>query len=174
MTTAAHEPGFRDALQNLVCLNHQAIEICTGARHRLRSGRARQQLDNYIADHEQHIRGLARHLSGMGHAVPEGPGNQYFLAASRAGLVAALSDGDILTVMTALANAMESTYAVMAERVEVTGALARTIQLTRDDEIRHRRRFHQGNMPAAFANKSPSPVAASDTAPDMNSARART
>lgn len=138
VTTVGHESDLKDMLQDLLRLEHDAIDAYDAAIERLEDTKAQEALRSFRKDHERHIQDLTPHLSGMGGDVPTDSGPKSLLTQGKVKLAALIGDSTILAAMATNEVETESAYRTASERDDVEGELREKLRQGMADEARHK------------------------------------
>jgi len=115
--TNAKEKGqtqedFIEALKDLLSLDYTAVEAYEAAIQRVKNEKYKRKLDEFRADHLNHIKTITNFLKKHGHEVPTGPGLKKIIVQGKVLLANIGGDGAILKAMKS--NAIDTSRAYQA------------------------------------------------------------
>lgn len=115
VTKVGTENDRLEMLQNLIKLDHAAVEAYQAAIDRLDNPAWREQLAEFKADHMRHIRELSPLVQHMGGEVPESGGAKEMLTQGKVAMSAIMGDDAILRAMKSNENDTNTAYENAAE-----------------------------------------------------------
>lgn len=136
VTSVGKEDDKLEMLQDLIKLDHAAVEAYDAAIERLDNESYRQQLEAFMRDHERHIQELAPVVRQMGGDVPDSGGAKEMLTEGKVVLSGLMGDEAILKAMKTNEDDTNTAYERVAGKAppEARAIVERGLA----DERRHR------------------------------------
>lgn len=125
-------------LEHLIALDYDAVEAYNAAITRLDSEKFRQQLTEFKADHERHIRELQPIVRELGGVPPTEADFKGVLAKGRVVLADLIGDAAILRAMKANEDDTNTAYERARSRTDVSDDIHALLARNQADEHRHR------------------------------------
>jgi len=139
MTTfVGTQTNFSDAVKELLELEYDAKEAYEAAINRVESLDYKQKLEEFKADHEQHIRNLTELLRNHNEEAPTGPSGKQWLAKGKVVLANLIGDDTILAAMVSNESDTNTAYERMNDRTDKWADAIEIIQRGLADEKRHK------------------------------------
>jgi uncharacterized protein (TIGR02284 family) len=126
-------------LNDLIELDHDAIEAYRAAIERLEDPVSREQLSLFCGDHERHTRNLTALVTKLGGEPSRGPDMARFLTKGKV-VIGGLVGGDRTVMAAMLANeeVTNKRYEIALSADGMDSETRQTLQSNLDDEHRHR------------------------------------
>jgi len=137
-TLVGNEERSITMLEHLIALDYDAVEAYDAAIARLDSEEFRQQLAEFKADHERHIRELRPIVKELGGDPPTTADFKGMLAKGRVVLADLIGDAAILRAMKANEDGTNAAYERARSRTDVSDGIHALLARNQADEHRHR------------------------------------
>lgn len=138
MTTfVGTQNDFSKALQELLELEYEALEIYEAAINRIEDVNYKQGLVNAKNDHNRHITDLIKILEDKKIDVPKGPGGTQWITIGKLAIANLIGDKTILNTMIQAEEDTNIAYKRMNERLDKFKESEEFLNLGLKDEIRH-------------------------------------
>lgn len=138
VTLVGTQSEFNDALYELLELEYDALEAYKVAIDRLEDPMYRNQLAEYKADHERHIRELTTLLHQHCVTVPKGPSSKQWLAKGKIVLADLIGDYTILAAMRSNEEDTNTAYERINNHANQWPDALAIISRAREDEKHHK------------------------------------
>jgi len=131
--------GVVSKLNDLIELDHDAIEAYQAAIKRLESTEYRDQLEKFCGDHRRHTQNLPPLVTRLGGTPAKGPDMQRFLTKG-AVVISGIAGGDHAVLLAMRANEEITTkrYELALKADGMDEDVRKTVRANYEDEIRHR------------------------------------
>lgn len=137
-TTIGKEDDLLESLENLIQLDHDAVEAYEAAIDRLDDGGFSSQMRTFRDDHLRHIEQLSPVLAARGRSVPSGGDLKRFLTKGKVVLADMAGDKGILEAMRSNEEDTTTAYGRAAERADLDAEVRPLLQAAAADEGRHK------------------------------------
>ncbi|EFA79653.1 hypothetical protein PPL_07512 [Heterostelium album PN500] len=132
--------SFVSALQKLVECDYDAIESYKISIDHMSDERSKEVLEEYMLDHQRHIRDLTELLWQHGESVPSGPSSKRFLSRGKVVLDEMRgNDSAILSAMHSNEDDTNRAYERICNRSDLWQASRSILERGREEEIKHRK-----------------------------------
>lgn len=136
-TLVGTKSHFSKALQELLELEYEALEIYEAAISRITNVNYKQGLVNAKNEHDRHVRELIKILEVKNINIPKGSGGTQWLTIGKIALAELIGDESILKVMVLAEEDTNKAYERMVERSDKFKESIEFLNLGLDDEKRH-------------------------------------
>lgn len=137
-TMIGNESDILSLLQDLLQLDHDAVEAYEAAIARLQSSSDKSSLRLFCDDHRRHIVDLSRLIGSFGGEIPEGGDLKRFLTKGKVVLGSLVGDRAILYAMKTNEDDTNTAYERAANRTDLPAHVREVILRNLSDERRHR------------------------------------
>lgn len=138
MTTfVGTQNDFSKALQELLELEYEAVEIYETAINHIEDINYKQGLVDAKNDHDKHITELSKILSDKEIEVPKGPGGTQWITIGKLAIANLIGDKTILKTMVQAEEDTNTAYKRMNERLDKFKEAEKFLSLGLKDEIKH-------------------------------------
>lgn len=137
-TLIGNETAFLDTLNNLIELDFDAIEAYQAAIDRLDDGTAKEQLRQFMGDHQRHTRELGEIVRELGGTPPTQGDFKRYLTKGKVVLAEIAGDKGILQAMKSNENDTNTAYERALQRNDIQSRAQNVLQRNLEDERRHR------------------------------------
>jgi uncharacterized protein (TIGR02284 family) len=139
ITFVGTQTDFMDAMNSLIELEYDATEAYQAALDRLHSAEYRNQLSEFLEDHQEHIAELSAVVEKHGGVPPSEPSmGKQWLAKGKVVIANLMGDKVILLAMADNEKDTNKAYERMSERVDVWQDAKDIIKNGLEDEKRHK------------------------------------
>jgi rubrerythrin len=137
-TTVGTESNIEDLVTNLVLLERDAIAAYETTIERLDDAGAKQQISEFLRDHQRHLSELDTIAGALGIQTPrEGDAKQY-LTTGKIALADMMGDGAILKAMKTNEDDTVSAYERASRHGDAIPESRAVFERAHQDELRHR------------------------------------
>lgn len=137
-TTIGNETNLVDTLNNLIRLDFDAIEAYQAAINRLQDATCKEQLTQFMRDHERHTRDLSVIVSQLGSTPATESDLKAWLTQGKVVIGNLTGDSGILKAMKSNEDDTNTAYERALSRGDATPNVQEVLQRNLDDERRHR------------------------------------
>ena len=138
VTTVGNETTMTGLVENLLLLEHDAIAAYDRTIARLENQGYKQKVAAFKADHDRHVRELARLAEVIGaRRYTEGDAKQ-MLTTGKVALASIMGDSAILTAMRTNEEDTVTAYERASRHTEATPEARTLFERAYGDEVRHR------------------------------------
>lgn len=137
-TSARTSRKVIETLDELIHLELDAVEAYEAALDRLDDASSRDQLEEFLADHREHARELARRVSALGAEPARGPDLKRLLTQGRVVLARIAGDKAVLQAMRSNENDTNNRYERALELDDLDAESRALLERHLADERRHR------------------------------------
>lgn len=137
-TTIGNETNLIDTLNNLIRLDFDAIEAYQAAINRLQDATCKEQLTQFMRDHERHTRDLSAIVTQLGATPATESDLKAWLTQGKVVIGNLTGDSGILKAMKSNENDTNTAYERALGRGDATPDVQEVLQRNLDDERRHR------------------------------------
>ena len=138
VTTVGTESSLEDLLQDLIQLDHDAVQAYEAAIDRLHYAGFREALKGFCQDHLRHIEELGAQLSGLGREPPKEGDMKSVLAKGKVVLAGLVGDKQMLQAMKTNEDDTNTAYERAVKHDETAGEVREALNRGLADERRHR------------------------------------
>lgn len=142
-TRVGTQEQFVDALYELCELDYDAVEAYQAAINRLDNNQYKNQLQQFKADHERHIREIKNLLKQHNAEFPEGPSSKQLLAQGKVVLANLFGDDAILKAMLSNEEDTNTAYERLNSRTDEWEDAKDILRRGLEDERRHKQWIEQ-------------------------------
>ncbi len=137
-TTIGNETNLIDTLNNLIRLDFDAIEAYQAAINRLQDATCKEQLTQFMRDHERHTQDLSAIVTQLS-STPATEGDlKAWLTQGKVVIGNLTGDSGILKAMKSNEDDTNTAYEQALGRGDATPDVQEVLQRNLDDERRHR------------------------------------
>lgn len=138
VTTVGTESSLEDLLQDLIQLDHDAVEAYEAAIERLQDAGFRSALNGFCQDHLRHVEELGAQLSALGREPPKEGDMKSVLAKGKVVLGGLMGDKAILQAMKTNEDDTNTAYERAVKHDEASEEVREALSRGLADERRHR------------------------------------
>ena len=138
VTTVGTESSLEDLLQDLIQLDHDAVEAYEAAIERLQDAGFRSALNGFCQDHLRHVEELGAQLSALGREPPREGDMKSVLAKGKVVLGGLMGDKAILQAMKTNEDDTNTAYERAVQHKDASATVHDTLERALGDERRHR------------------------------------
>ena len=142
-TLVGTQTNFADALRELVELDYDAIEAYAAAIDRLGNTKYKNKLEQFKADHENHVVTLNKFLRDHEEEGVEGPDAKKWLAKGKVILATLIDDKSILQAMLSNEEDTNNAYERMNAHEDIWPEVAEALSKGLADEKAHMEWFEE-------------------------------
>jgi rubrerythrin len=137
-TTVGTESTYKDLVEDLLLLEHDAIAAYEQTIARLSNAAYKQKVASFKSDHDRHVRELTQLASAAG-ATPHREGDaKQLLTTGKVALASIMGDGAILTAMRTNEEDTVTAYERASRHAEAPPDARQIFERAHADELRHR------------------------------------
>jgi rubrerythrin len=138
VTTVGTETTYKDLVENLLLLEHDAIAAYEQTIERLTNPGYKQQIAAFKADHDRHVQELTQLAAGVG-ATPHRQGDiKQMLTTGKVALASIMGDSAILAAMRTNEEDTVTAYERASRHAEAPQDARQIFERAHADELRHR------------------------------------
>jgi rubrerythrin len=138
-TTVGTESDLKDLVTDFIQLEHDAIAAYRVCIDRLESSHRRARVEEFLADHERHLRELGDIARAMGADVPEGTDAKGMLTTGKVKLADMMGgDGAILKAMSTNETDTVTAYERGMRHADLDVAQRAVFERAHSDEVTHK------------------------------------
>jgi rubrerythrin len=138
VTTVGTETTFKDLVENLLLLEHDAIAAYDQAIKQLTNPDYKRTVSSFRSDHDRHVQELTQLASAAG-ATPHQQGDiKQMLTTGKIALASIMGDSTILAAMRTNEEDTVTAYERASHHAEATQDARRIFERAHADELRHR------------------------------------
>lgn len=137
-TLTGNETVFLETLNNLIELDFDAVEAYQAAIDRLDDVTAKEQLRQFMGDHQRHTRDLSEIVRELGGTPPTQGDFKRFLTKGKVVIAELAGDKGILQAMKSNEDDTNTAYERALKRNDVQPRAQDVLQRNLEDERRHR------------------------------------
>jgi uncharacterized protein (TIGR02284 family) len=138
ITLVGTQTDFVDALNDLLEMEFEALEIYDAAIHRLDKEDYRDKLREFKEDHEKHVKDLTDYLEKIGEEPSKKPSGKQVLPISIISLKSLIGDKSILKTMVSVEEDTNKAYERMNKHSDKHEKSADMIKEFYNDEKKHK------------------------------------
>jgi len=138
VTTVGTETTFKDLVENLLLLEHDAIAAYDQTIERLSNAGYKQKVASFKSDHDRHVRELTQLATAAGATAHREGDAKQFLTTGKVALASLVGDGAILTAMRTNEEDTVTAYERASRHAEATSDARQIFERAHADELRHR------------------------------------
>jgi rubrerythrin len=136
-TLAGTQSDPHRLLEELIKLDHDAIEAYDAAVERMEDPDIKEKLAEFRNDHMHHTENLGKFLRDAGKTPPEGPDAKRLLTKGKVVIADLAGDKALLLAMKSNEDDTNTVYERALENKNLTSDMERTVRSNLDDERRH-------------------------------------
>jgi uncharacterized protein (TIGR02284 family) len=134
----AEKQALVELLNDLIALDHDAVEAYRAAIDRLNDPPSKDNLASFMGDHERHIRELTEHVRRLAGTPRSGPDFKRVLTKGKVVIADLIGDKAILQAMKSNEETTNRQYEAAVQRNDLTPDVRLTLERNLADERRHR------------------------------------
>jgi rubrerythrin len=138
VTYAGKQTDLTEGIQAIIELEYDASESYISAISRLENTSYQSTLEEFLKDHQRHIKELTEYLHRQGHTAPSGPSFKSFISQTKVIIANMVGDRAILMAMRSNEDDTNLAYERMTAREDLTLDLRSLVVASLKDERRHR------------------------------------
>jgi len=139
VTFVGNQTNFSDALKELVELEYAVVEAYETAIERLNKGDFKERLQEFLEDHQRHIREISGVLEKKSEDVPQGPNlGKEFITKGKVLLANMVGDNTILIAMRSNETDTNTAYERLNSREDIWGEARDILKQALEDERKHK------------------------------------
>jgi len=138
-TLVGTQSNFSTALRELAELDYDAIEAYNAAIEKLENLSYQEKLEEFKADHENHIVAINKLLRNRDEDIVEGPGAKKWLTKGRVILATLIDDKSILQAMSANEDDTNTAYERVSSHENKWEEATEILNEGLEDERRHKK-----------------------------------
>ncbi|MBS0642800.1 MAG: ferritin-like domain-containing protein [Proteobacteria bacterium] len=149
VTTVGTESTYRDLVENLLLLEHDAIAAYESTISKLENPQWKQTVASFKSDHDRHVQELMQIAGQIGATQHREGDMKQMLTTGKVALASIMGDNAILGAMRTNEEDTVSAYERAARHAEVPADVRRVFERAHQDELRHREWFANPTATAA-------------------------
>jgi rubrerythrin len=138
VTTVGTETTYKDLVENLLLLEHDAIAAYEQTIERLTNPGYKQQIAAFKADHDRHVQELTQLAASAGATAHWQGDAKQMLTTGKVALASIMGDSAILTAMRTNEEDTVTAYERASRHAEAPQDARRIFERAHADELRHR------------------------------------
>jgi len=138
VTTVGTESTYKDLVENLLLLEHDAIAAYDQTISRLENPAWKQTVAGFKADHDRHVQELMKIASGIGATQYREGDMKQMLTTGKVALASLMGDSAILGAMRTNEEDTVAAYERASRHAEVPADARSIFERAHQDEVRHR------------------------------------
>jgi rubrerythrin len=138
VTTVGTETTFKDLVENLLLLEHDAIAAYDQTIERLTNSDYQRTVSSFRSDHHRHVQELTQLTSAAGATAHRQGDAKQMLTTGKVALASIMGDSAILTAMRTNEEDTVTAYERAARHAEAPQDARQIFERAYADEVRHR------------------------------------
>jgi rubrerythrin len=138
VTTVGTETTYKDLVENLLLLEHDAIAAYEQTIERLSNAGYKQKIASFKSDHDRHVQELTQLAAAAGATAHQQGDAKQMLTTGKVALASLIGDGAILGAMRTNEEDTVTAYERASRHAEAPPDARQIFERAHADELRHR------------------------------------